>query len=87
MEYEKLVKVAPKKRDKTKAVTFKAAKGTAVQLFDYKNSETRIVFGPELIMLGPYEELSVFPLSGGYPVNEGKIRAISLELGPSQIRD
>jgi hypothetical protein len=30
MDYEDLVKVVPKRRDKTKAVTFKAAKGTAV---------------------------------------------------------
>ena len=30
MEFEKLMKVVPKKRDKTKAVTFKAVKGTAV---------------------------------------------------------
>ena len=77
----------PKKRDKTKAVSFKASKGTAVQLFDYKSNETRIVFGPELIMLLPYEEISVIPLSGGYPVQEGVIRSLSLELGPSQIRD
>lgn len=65
MEYDKLLKVAPKRRDKTRAVTFKATKGTAVQLFDFKSNETRIVFGPELIMLGPYEEISVIPLSGG----------------------
>jgi major vault protein len=45
------------------------------------------VFGPELIMLGPYEEISVIPLSGGYPMTEGKIRALSLELGPASIRD
>ena len=38
-------------------------------------------------MLKPYEEISVIPLSGGYPVVENKIRALSLELGPSQIRD
>lgn len=30
MEYERLLKVVAKKRDKTKGVTFKPAKGTAV---------------------------------------------------------
>lgn len=68
MDYDKLVKTQVKKRDKTRAITFKAVKGTAVQLFDYKTNKTRIVFGPELIMLGPYEEISVIPLSGGYPI-------------------
>lgn len=68
MEVAKLSKVVPRKRDKTKVVTFRASKGSAVQLYDFKTGENRIVYGPELIMLGPYEEISVLSLSGGYPV-------------------
>lgn len=68
MEFAKLSRVIPRKRDKTKVVTFRASKGSAVQLYDFKTGENRIVFGPELIMLGPYEEISVLSLSGGYPV-------------------
>jgi len=50
-------KVAPSdyKRDKTKIVTFKAPHNTAVQLYDYKLHKNRVVFGPELVMLGPDE--------------------------------
>jgi hypothetical protein len=34
-------------------------------------------------MLNPYEDITVIPLSGGYPVAEAKIRSLALELGPS----
>ena len=68
MEYTKLNSINPKPREQTRVVTFKAAKGSAVQLYDYKKYETRIVFGPELIMLGPYEDISVLSLSGGRPI-------------------
>ena len=37
MEVSKLSKVVVKKRDKTKVVTFRASKGSAVQLYDYKS--------------------------------------------------
>lgn len=47
------------------AVTFKAPHNSAVQLFDFKNKKSRIVFGPELVMLEPYEEFSLITLSGG----------------------
>ena len=56
-------------------------------MYDFKSGEVRIVFGPELVMLNPYEEITMIPLSGGYPVKEAKIRSLALELGPSQIRD
>ena len=45
------------------------------------------MFGPELIMLGPYEDITVLALSGSYPVVENRLRSISLELGPAQLRD
>ena len=41
------------------AVTYKAPHNSAIQLFDYKNKVSRIVFGPELIMLQPYEEFTL----------------------------
>ena len=58
------------KRDKTRAVTFKAPHNSAVQLFDFKSGKSRIVFGPELIILEPYEEFTVLTLSGGVPKKE-----------------
>jgi major vault protein len=55
------------RRDKTKAVTYKAPHNSAVQIFDYKTKESRIVFGPELVMLEPYEDFTLITLSGGAP--------------------
>jgi major vault protein len=52
------------------AVTFKAPHNSAVQLFDFKNKKSRIVFGPELVMLEPYEEFTLITLSGGHPKQE-----------------
>ena len=59
-----------KKRDYTKAVTFKAPHNAAVQLFDYKSKQSRIVFGPELVLLEPYEDFTLIKLSGGAPKME-----------------
>jgi len=44
---DKISSIKQKKRDKTRVVSFKTAKGTAVQLHNFKTKETRIVFGPE----------------------------------------
>jgi major vault protein len=68
MKYEKKIGMIP--RDKTKAVIYKAPHNSAVQLFDYKTKQPRIVFGPELIMLEPYEDFTVLSLSGGAPKQE-----------------
>ncbi len=87
MDAQEIKRASPKSRDRTQAVTFKAARGTAVQLYNFRDKKSRIVFGPELIMLGPYEDISVLSLSGGFPIQEGFVRSLSLELGPSQIRD
>jgi len=46
-------------------LTYKAPHNSAVQLYDYKNKISRIVFGPELVMLEPYEEFTLITLSGG----------------------
>jgi major vault protein len=43
-------------RDKTRVVTFRAPHNSAVQIYDYKEKKSRVVFGPELIMLGPDEQ-------------------------------
>jgi len=50
-----LKREAAKPRDKTKAVSFKVTKGKAVQIYDFKMKVSRVVFGPEQVMLQPYE--------------------------------
>lgn len=48
-------------------MTFKAPHNAAVQLFDFKKKESRIIFGPELVLLEPYEDFTLIRLSGGAP--------------------
>lgn len=78
---------ASKKREKFRVVTFRAPDNSAVQVFDYKNMSSRIVFGPELIKLGPHEEFTVVNLSGKKPKVEDQIKNIAILLGPDFMTD
>ena len=75
------------KRDKTRAITFRAPHNSAVQLFDYKKKQSRIVFGPDLVMLEPYEEITVLKLSGDVPKKENQLKNLALLLGPDFMTD
>lgn len=75
------------KRIKTTVVKFKAPHNSAVQIFDYKSKNKRVVYGPEMVMLEPYEELTVLRLSGGMPKIEDQIRNCALLLGPDFMKD
>jgi len=55
------------KRDKTRAVVFHVPQNAAAQIHDYKQRTARVVFGPDLVMLGPDEVFTILRLSGGKP--------------------
>jgi len=74
-------------RDKTRVVTLRASHNTAVQIYDYKEKKSRVVFGPELIMLGPEEHFTVLSLSGDKPKRPHVIKDIALQLGPDFMTD
>jgi major vault protein len=74
-------------RDRTKVVTFRAPHNSAVQIYDYKEKKSRVVFGPDLIMLGPDEHFTVISLSGGQPKRPDVIKSLSLLLGPDFMTD
>jgi len=88
---ELLVKEKPDheaaERDKTKVVTYRAPHNSAVQIYDYKEKKSRVVFGPELIMLGPDEHFTVISLSGDKPKRPHVIKALALLLGPDFMTD
>ena len=74
---------APKvKRDKTRVVTYQIPHSTAVQIYDYKEKQPRVIFGPDLIMLGPDEQFTVLNLSGGTPKVPKQLNVLALLLGP-----
>jgi major vault protein len=74
-------------RDKTRVVTFRAPHNSAVQIYDYKEKKSRVVFGPELVMLGPDEQFTVMSLSGGTPKQPHVIKALAILLGPDFMTD
>lgn len=69
-------------RDKSKVVSYRVPHNACVQIYDYKSKKARIIFGPELVMLGPDEQFTILNLSGEKPKVPNKIRAICLLLGP-----
>jgi len=74
-------------RDKTRVVTFRTPHNSAVQVYDYKAKKSRVVFGPDLVMLGPDEQFTILSLSGDVPKVPGKIKALALLLGPDFTTD
>ncbi|UJR09100.1 hypothetical protein I4U23_013347 [Adineta vaga] len=61
------------KRDKSKLVTYP--------------KKARIIFGPELVMLGPDEQFTLLSLSGTVPKKPNQIQTLCLLLGPDFFTD
>jgi major vault protein len=87
---ELLQKASPDKagaRDKTRVVAFRAPHNSVVQIYDYKEKQTRHVFGPGLVMLHPDEHFTILSLSGGKPKQPHQIKSLALMLGPDFMTD
>jgi len=69
-------------RKKSQVVTYRIPHNSAVQIYDNKAKKARVVFGPELIMLGPDEQFTVLSLSGNTPKTPKQLNVIALLLGP-----
>uniref|UniRef100_A0A3Q4BD11 Major vault protein n=1 Tax=Mola mola TaxID=94237 RepID=A0A3Q4BD11_MOLML len=76
-----------KPRDKTRVVSYRVPHNAAVQVYDYREKKARVVFGPEMVMLGPDEQFTVLSLSGDKPKRANVIKAICLLLGPDFFTD
>lgn len=48
---------------------------------------SRVIFGPELVMLGPDEQFTQLSLSGGKPKKQNIIKSLCLLLGPDFCTD
>jgi major vault protein len=79
--------VPKRQRDPTRAVVFHVPQNSAVQLHNYKDRTARVVFGPDLVMLGPDEAFTVLSLSGGKPKQPHAIRSLALFMGPDFMTD
>ena len=47
----------------------------------------RVIFGPDLVMLGPDEHFTQLSLSGGQPKRPNVVRTLDLALGPDFMTD
>jgi len=74
-------------RDKTRVVAYRAPHNSAVQVFDFKEKKSRVIFGPDLVSLGPDEHFTVLSLSGGKPKQQDQIQSLCLMLGPDFMTD
>jgi len=74
-------------RDPTRVITYRTPHNSAVQVFDYKSKMARVVFGPDLVMLGPDEQFTVNSLSGDVPKRPHVIKSLALLLGPDFMTD
>jgi len=74
-------------RDPTRLVTYRAHHNSAVQIYDFKEKKSRVVFGPKLVTLGPDEHFTVLSLSGDKPKKPHAIKDLKLLLGPDFMTD
>uniref|UniRef100_G1M8R8 Major vault protein n=1 Tax=Ailuropoda melanoleuca TaxID=9646 RepID=G1M8R8_AILME len=74
-------------RNKTRVVSYRVPHNAAVQVYDYREKKARVVFGPELVSLGPEEQFTVLSLSAGRPKRPHARRALCLLLGPDFFTD
>ncbi|KAM9843349.1 major vault protein [Aulostomus maculatus] len=74
-------------RDKTRVVSYRVPHNAAVQVYDFREKRARVVFGPEMVMLGPDEQFTMLSLSGDKPKRANVIKAICLLLGPDFCTD
>uniref|UniRef100_A0A673MB58 Major vault protein n=1 Tax=Sinocyclocheilus rhinocerous TaxID=307959 RepID=A0A673MB58_9TELE len=78
---------AQAERDKTRVVSYRVPHNAAIQVYDYREKRARVVFGPEMVMLGPDEQFTVLSLSGDKPKRPNVIKTICLLLGPDFCTD
>ena len=57
---------------------YRCPHNTAVQVYKYAEKTARVVFGPDMVVLGPHEDFNVLSLSGknfvklhGIEINHG----------------
>ncbi|XP_032460607.1 major vault protein isoform X2 [Phocoena sinus] len=74
-------------RNKTHVVSYRVPHNAAVQVYDYREKKARVVFGPELVSLGPEEQFTVLSLSAGRPKCPHARRVLCLLLGPDFFTD
>ena len=74
-------------KKKSQVITFTVPHNSVTQVFDFREKKNKLIFGPQLIKLEPYEQFTVLEFSGDNPKCEGKIKSLLMRLGPDYISD
>ncbi len=84
-------------RDRSRAIVFNLEAKTIARIVDFEDHEgaggdaqqarSRILYGPLTEMLGPYERVQIFDLSGGKEKRPKQLRVATREVGPDFITD
>ncbi|KAI0990483.1 hypothetical protein GJ496_001606 [Pomphorhynchus laevis] len=74
-------------RKSYQVVSFKIPHNSASQIYDYRLNKSRVVFGPELVILEPDEQFTLLSLSAGVPKLANSRKALCLLLGPDYFED
>ena len=86
-QVEELLSDGGAPRDRTRVVSYRVPHNAAIQIYDYKAKQSRVIFGPELVLLAPDEQFTQLNLSGGKPKRNAQIRDLKLMLGPDYMTD
>jgi len=74
-------------RIKNRVVTYQCPYNTIMQIYNFKSEQSRIIFGPDLVLLEPDEQFSLMSLSGKTPKIPGVIKTLYLTMGPTYTTD
>ncbi|KAL7677519.1 hypothetical protein ACOME3_003756 [Neoechinorhynchus agilis] len=75
------------KRKKYEVVRYQLPHNSAIRVYDFREKKSRVVFGPDLVLMQPDEEFTLLSLSGGVPKQPNAIKAICVLLGPDYFVD
>uniref|UniRef100_A0A7S3JLK9 Major vault protein n=1 Tax=Euplotes harpa TaxID=151035 RepID=A0A7S3JLK9_9SPIT len=77
----------PETQKTNRLVSYHCPFNAAVQVYDYKNKTSRVVFGPDIVTLEPDEVFTVSYLSGGKPKKPGVFKTLHINIGPDFFSD
>lgn len=86
-ELIKKSKLGNEVRDKSKVVSYLCPYNAIMQIYNFKTETSRIIFGPDLVMLEPDEQFCLMSLSGKTPKIPGIIKTLYLSMGPTYTTD
>jgi len=79
--------IAAGRRNKNHVVKYRCPPNSAVQVYNHRKKTSRVIFGPDLVVLGPHENFNVLSLSAGKPKRNNALKSLAVLLGPDFITD